>query len=225
MMILYLMLQLERYIFLIKAFGLIINNCNTGSAEIFAKYCDFMLKKNNKLVTGEKQVEEKIMKAVILHITQQIDLFTYIEDKDVFQKFYSRFLAKRLIHCTSISEDLEMIGLENIKSVCGYGYTSKLQRMFMDIKISGELSKHFKIYIEENNIKYDGEFLVNVLTQGSWPFTGSDLEYKLPLQVFIRLTKLISSNKTFQFLQTFILNVIQAVNYHGIIIYRVLILS
>jgi cullin 1 len=39
-------------------------------------------------------------------------VFKYIEDKDVFQTFYSKQLAKRLIHGTSASEDLEgtMIG-------------------------------------------------------------------------------------------------------------------
>lgn len=39
-------------------------------------------------------------------------VFKYIEDKDVFQTFYSKNLAKRLIHGTSASEDLEgtMIG-------------------------------------------------------------------------------------------------------------------
>jgi hypothetical protein len=39
-------------------------------------------------------------------------VFKYIEDKDVFQTFYSKMLAKRLIHGTSASEDLEgtMIG-------------------------------------------------------------------------------------------------------------------
>lgn len=39
-------------------------------------------------------------------------VFKYIEDRDVFQTFYSKMLAKRLIHGTSASEDLEssMIG-------------------------------------------------------------------------------------------------------------------
>jgi len=39
-------------------------------------------------------------------------VFKYIEDKDVFQTFYSKNLAKRLIHGASASEDLEgtMIG-------------------------------------------------------------------------------------------------------------------
>lgn len=45
------------------------------------------------------QVDEKL--------TQSIIIFKYIDDKDVFQKFYSRMLAKRLIHQQTQSMDAE----------------------------------------------------------------------------------------------------------------------
>lgn len=46
-------------------------------------------------------------------------VFKYIEEKDVFQTFYSKMLAKRLIHGTSASEDLEgiMIGKLKVKNI------------------------------------------------------------------------------------------------------------
>lgn len=59
----------------------------------------------------------------------QMVVFKYIEDKDVFQTFYSKMLAKRLIHGTSASEDLEGVMIGKLKSTCGYEYTSKLQRI------------------------------------------------------------------------------------------------
>ena len=34
-------------------------------------------------------------------------VFKYIEEKDVFQKFYSKMLAKRLVNQTSASDDAE----------------------------------------------------------------------------------------------------------------------
>lgn len=42
----------------------------------------------------------------------QMIIFKYVEDKDVFQKFYSQTLARRLVGGTSASDDLEtsMIG-------------------------------------------------------------------------------------------------------------------
>lgn len=36
-------------------------------------------------------------------------VFKYIEDKDVFQKFYSKMLAKRLVQHMSASDDAEVI--------------------------------------------------------------------------------------------------------------------
>lgn len=54
------------------------------SAELVAKYCDSLLKKSK---STESEIETKLSKS--------ITIFKYIEDKDVYQKFYSRMLAKR----------------------------------------------------------------------------------------------------------------------------------
>lgn len=54
------------------------------SAELVAKYCDSLLKKSK---TTELEIESKL--------TKSITIFKYIEDKDFYQKFYSRMLAKR----------------------------------------------------------------------------------------------------------------------------------
>ena len=45
----------------------------------------------------------------------QIILFKYIDDKDIFQKFYSKILAKRLIYNTSVSEELEENMINRLK--------------------------------------------------------------------------------------------------------------
>ena len=38
----------------------------------------------------------------------QMVIFRYVEDKDVFQKFYSKMLAKRLVQGNSASDDAEV---------------------------------------------------------------------------------------------------------------------
>ena len=35
-------------------------------------------------------------------------IFRYVEDKDVFQRFYSKMLAKRLVQANSASDDAEV---------------------------------------------------------------------------------------------------------------------
>ena len=71
-----------------------------------AKYCDSLLKKSSKGIS-ESEIDEKL--------AQSITIFKYIDDKDVFQKFYSRMLAKRLIHQQSQSMDAEESMINRLK--------------------------------------------------------------------------------------------------------------
>ena len=57
-------------------------------------------------------------------------LFKYLEDKDVFQTFYTTKLSKRLIHGVSASDEAEASMISKLKEACGFEYTNKLQRMF-----------------------------------------------------------------------------------------------
>ena len=56
-------------------------------------------------------------------------ILKYLEEKDVFQTFYSRKLCKRLIHGVSASDEAEASMISKLKEACDFGYTNKLQRM------------------------------------------------------------------------------------------------
>lgn len=71
-------------------------------------------------------------------------VFKYIEDKDVFQKFYSKMLAKRLVGELSASDEAESNMIAKLKQMCGFEYTSKLQRMFTDAGLSKDISEKYK---------------------------------------------------------------------------------
>lgn len=71
-------------------------------------------------------------------------VFKYIDDKDIFQKFYSKMLAKRLVNQTSASDDAEANMISKLRDACGYEYTSKLQRMFLDMGLSKDLNDQFR---------------------------------------------------------------------------------
>lgn len=51
-------------------------------------------------------------------------VFKYIEDKDVFQKFYSKMLAKRLVQHMSASDDAEASMISKLKVI------NRLQNVF-----------------------------------------------------------------------------------------------
>ena len=56
-------------------------------------------------------------------------IFKYLEEKDVFQTFYSTKLSKRLIDGVSASDEAEASMISKLKEACGFEYTNKLQRM------------------------------------------------------------------------------------------------
>lgn len=60
----------------------------------------------------------------------QMIIFKFIQDKDVFQKFYQKKLAQRLINSLSASDDSESSMITKLKELSGYEYTNKLTRMF-----------------------------------------------------------------------------------------------
>ena len=57
-------------------------------------------------------------------------MFKYIDDKDVFQTFYTTRLSKRLIHSVSASDDAEASMISKLEEAYGFEYTNKLQHMF-----------------------------------------------------------------------------------------------
>lgn len=70
------------------------------------RYCDTLLKKSTKGLS-EGEVDDRLCNSIVI--------FKYVEDKDVFQKFYSRHLAKRLIQQQSVSMDLEEMMINKLK--------------------------------------------------------------------------------------------------------------
>lgn len=112
----------------------------TKSPDLLAAYCDQLLKKGNKDLDADA-LEAALNQAVSIRapriqavlIWSQMVIFRFIDDKDVFQKFYQKRLAQRLIHGNSVSDDSESSMITKLKEACGYEYTSKLTRMFQGV--------------------------------------------------------------------------------------------
>ncbi|ALC42737.1 CG11261 [Drosophila busckii] len=147
---------------------------NAGkSPELLAKYCDLLLKKSSKN-PEDKELEDNLNQVMVV--------FKYIDDKDVFQKYYSNMLAKRLVSHTSASDDAEAMMISKLKQTCGYEYTVKLQRMFQDIGLSKDLNSYFKEYLKTQNISSEIDFGIEVLSTNAWPFTQNN-NFLLPSEL------------------------------------------
>ncbi|KAF9434313.1 Cullin-4B [Entomortierella beljakovae] len=156
-----------------ECFESFVNTRQNKPAELVAKYLDLRLRSGNKDLSDE-ELESTLDRVLIL--------FRYIQGKDVFEAFYKRDLAKRLLLNKSASFDAEKSMLSKLKSECGSGFTSKLEGMFKDMDISKDFMINFrasKMHAKIGTL----ELHVNVLTQGSWP-TYPPAEANIPDQIF-----------------------------------------
>ncbi|KAK4189254.1 Cullin-1 [Podospora australis] len=156
--------------------------CKAGSnksPELLAKYTDILLRKSS---TG---AEDNTLEETLGQI---MTVFKYIEDKDVFQKFYSRMLARRLVHSNSSSDDAETSMISKLKEACGFEYTTKLQRMFQDMQISKDLNNGYKAHVAalQGSADEEGKGLdstYSVLGTGFWPLTAPGTNFNPPQEV------------------------------------------
>lgn len=159
--------------------------CKSGSnksPELLAKYTDVLLRKSTT------SIEEADLERTL---TQIMTVFKYIEDKDVFQKFYSRMLARRLVHSNSSSDDAEMSMIRQLKEACGFEYTNKLQRMFQDMQISKDLNKEFRDHLEGVEAVKAVDSTFSILGTGFWPLTAPSTDFTPPAEISAEIERFI----------------------------------
>jgi cullin 1 len=149
-------------------------NSSTKSPELLAKHADLLLRKNNKMAE-EVDLEGALNRLMVL--------FKYIEDKDVFQTFYTTKLSKRLIHGVSASDESEASMISKLKEACGFEYTNKLQRMFTDMSLSKDLTDSFKERMQQNHDDMDISFSVMVLGTNFWPLNPPEHGFTVPTAI------------------------------------------
>ncbi|KAI1794850.1 Cullin-domain-containing protein [Ganoderma leucocontextum] len=152
----------------------------TKSPELLAKHADALLRKNNKMAE-EEDLEGALNKVMIL--------FKYIDDKDVFQSFYTTKLSKRLIHGVSASDEAEASMISKLKEACGFEYTNKLQRMFTDMSLSKDLTDNFKERMQQNHDDMDITFSIMVLGTNFWPLNPPTHDFIIPQDILPTYTR------------------------------------
>ncbi|KAJ6261945.1 Cullin-4A [Drechslerella dactyloides] len=148
---------------------------NAKPSEMIAKYMDLLLREGIKAISRSSDEDESMMgmgdEDVLLghQLDQALDLFRFIHGKDVFEAFYKKDLARRLLMGRSASADAEKAMLSKLKTECGSGFTMNLEIMFKDIDISRDNMtsfKHSKVWAEQPD---DMDLQVTVLSQAAWP--------------------------------------------------------
>ncbi|KAK9462827.1 Cullin [Lipomyces oligophaga] len=130
------------------------------SSEFLSLFIDENLKKGLK---GKTEDEAEAV------LDRAITLFRYIADKDVFETYYKTHLAKRLLGGRSVSDDTERLMITKLKMEVGFSFTTKLEGMFKDMKLSSDMMQEFK---SDSSI----ELALSVLTSTNWPVSLSSTE-------------------------------------------------
>ncbi|KAG7447738.1 Cullin-domain-containing protein [Guyanagaster necrorhizus] len=167
--------------------GFVNRNAATGSSstkspELLAKHADILLRKDNKMAEGD--LESTLNRVMVL--------FKYLEDKDIFQTFYTTKLSKRLIQGVSASDESEASMISKLKEACGFEYTNKIQRMFTDMSLSKDLTDSFKERMTQNHDDMDITFTVMVLGTNFWPLHPPTHGFTIPVEImptYERFTK------------------------------------
>jgi len=156
---------------------------STKSPELLASYCDQLLRKNNKDLDADS-LEQALSQVMVI--------FKFIDDKDVFQKFYQKKLAQRLVNAGSASDDAESSMISKLKEHSGYDYTNKLSRMFQDVNLSREVTEKFKEKERNSGQSDDVDFSIMVLGTNFWPLAPQTTDFSVPREiqgVYDRFTK------------------------------------
>ncbi|KAI5868127.1 Cullin-domain-containing protein [Durotheca rogersii] len=187
-----------------QAFGSFINDrkvltsWKTGTSkvgEMIAKYIDMLLRGGLKTLPKSllSDVQDRIDAERSGHastgdedaeldrqLDRALELFRFIEGKDVFEAFYKQDLARRLLMGRSASADAERSMLAKLKNECGSNFTHNLEQMFKDQQIARDEMASYKAWCEGNGYaKSTLDLTVNILSAAAWP-TYQDTQLLLP---------------------------------------------
>ncbi|KDN52391.1 Cullin-domain-containing protein [Tilletiaria anomala UBC 951] len=142
-----------------EAFEHFINKC-PRAPEFISLFIDENLKKGLKGKT-EEEVDEVLERTIVI--------FRFLNNKDVFERYYKTHLAKRLLGARSVSDDAERSMMAKLKVECGHNYVHKLQGMLNDMKLSDEANSAFTKRQQTGANSTPFDLSVNVLTATFWP--------------------------------------------------------
>ena len=145
-------------------------NAFERSSEYLSLFFDENMKKGIK---GKTENEVDIL------LDKGITLLRYIQDKDMFERYYKKHLSRRLLMKRSVSMDAERQMISKMKMEVGATFTNRIEAMFKDINISGELTSNYKYHVQSlgDHDPKRADLEVSVLTSTMWPLESMAPQY------------------------------------------------
>ena len=146
-------------------------NAFDRSSEYLSLFFDENMKKGIKGKT-ENEVDNLLDKG--------ITLLRYIQDKDMFERYYKKHLSRRLLMKRTVSMDAERQMISKMKMEVGNTFTQRIEAMFKDMAVSEDLSSNFKTHVSRlgDPDPKRAEMEVYVLTSTMWPLEAMGSSFK-----------------------------------------------
>lgn len=126
----------------------------------------------NQIFTKEKSSPLAVSDSRVVS-EKMLFQFRCLQDKDRFETYYRFHLAKRLLsfqyHQSTEQQDIESQLISNLRHECGPEYTSKLEAMFKDVRLSEECMERFRQYRSYRDLSSSTDIHVKVITKSVWP--------------------------------------------------------
>lgn len=145
-----------------------------NALERSSEYLSLFFDENMK-----KGIKGKTENEVDLLLDKGITLLRYIQDKDMFERYYKKHLSRRLLMKRSISMDAERQMISKMKMEVGNTFTQRIEAMFKDMAVSADLTSNYKRHVAElgDPDPKRAEIEVNVLTSTMWPLEAMAPSY------------------------------------------------
>jgi cullin 4 len=167
---------------------------NPKPGEMIAKHVDMILRGGAKTLRASLSASRSTVfnmddddneaggdedAEISAQLDQVLDLFRFVHGKAVFEAFYKRDLARRLLMARSASADAESSMLTRLKNECGSNFTHNLEQMFKDMELARDEMTSYKNRLSERGLIPDVDLTVNVLSASAWP-TYPDVAVNVP---------------------------------------------
>ena len=151
-------------------------NANDRSPEHLSLFLDEYMKRGGK-GKSEAEVDQLLDRGILL--------LQYLANTDLFETYYRKHLARRLLMKKSVSRDMERQMLSKMKMKLGNNITQKLEGMIRDMELSDSLAPQYKKDLGElgdvdpTRVDIDAR----IITANVWPFealfkSGDDNEVR-----------------------------------------------
>lgn len=145
-------------------------NLNSHCPEYLSLFIHDKIKKRAKGWT-EKEVDSVLEKALIL--------LMFLQDKDVFERYYRMHLARRLLSSKYMSNSCEKKMIYRLEIECDFHFICKLEGMLEDMNITNATMEEFRQEVQTTS--HAGiDLTVRLLTTVYWPTHSANPKCNIP---------------------------------------------